>query len=45
MLIWWLRFLSAIKVSSLRLLKIKERFAAVNIFLAVTRYYPYIPFR
>jgi hypothetical protein len=46
MLIWWLRFLSAIKVSSLRLLQIKERLKAVfNIFLDVTRYYPFTPFR
>ena len=46
LLIWWLRFLSAIKVSSLRLLQIKERLkAAFNIFLDVSRYYPFIPFR
>ena len=46
MIIWWLRFLSAIKVSSLRLLQIKERLKAdVNFFLDVSRYYPYIPFR
>ena len=46
MLIWWSLLLSAIKVSSLRLLQIKERLkAVVNFFLAVSRYYPYIPFR